>query len=68
MQHLVCSHTYDPGLGQMMTQTATSTNETTCPQQVPINFREFLFLYVGHKLESFPPLKCTDFVKCVREL
>jgi len=68
MQQLVCSHVYDPGLGQIMTEIATCTNETTCPQQVPINFREFLFLYVGHKLKSFPPLKCTNFVIYVREL
>ena len=68
MQHLVCSHVYDPGLGQMMTKIATCTNETMYLQQIPINFREFLFLYVGHKLISYPPIKCTDFFKCVREL
>ena len=29
---------------------------------------EFLFLYVGRMLKSFPQFKPTDFVKCVREL
>jgi hypothetical protein len=29
---------------------------------------EFLFSSVGSTLQSFPPLKCDDFMKCVREL
>ena len=29
---------------------------------------EFLFPSVCRMLQSFPPFKCTDFVKCVREL
>jgi hypothetical protein len=28
----------------------------------------FLFPSVGHTLQSFPPFKCTDFKKCIREL
>ena len=30
-------------------------------------FGEFLFLYVGRMLQSFPPFKCTHFMKYVRE-
>jgi hypothetical protein len=29
---------------------------------------EFLFPSVGNMLQSFPPLKFTDFMKCVRKL
>ena len=29
---------------------------------------EFLFSFAGTTLQSFPPLKCNDFMKCVREL
>jgi len=29
---------------------------------------EFLFLSAGRMLQSFLPFKCTDFMKCVREL
>jgi hypothetical protein len=29
---------------------------------------KFLFPSVGRTLQSFPPFKCTDFMKCVTEL
>jgi hypothetical protein len=47
-----------------MTKMASCTDETMCPQHI----QEFLFLYVGHMLKSYWPLKCTNLVKFVREL
>jgi hypothetical protein len=41
-------------------------DETKRPQQVQVNMQTFFF-NVGRRLKSYPPFKCTDFVKCVRE-
>jgi len=53
-----CRLASDPVSGQMPLAPAARTNK----------LGEFLFLYVGRKLKSFPSFKCKDFVKHVRVL
>jgi len=42
--------------------------ETYSIYEVQKKLSKFFFPSVGRILQSFPPLKWTDFVKCVREL
>jgi hypothetical protein len=55
-------------LGQMLIEVAAATDKIKRPAARTNKPGEFLFLYVGGTLDSFPLFKCTDFVKCVREL